>query len=472
VSIDQADFTGGGLTTTSTTYESIGSGATGPLKLTPGAGTYLAVYSCTCWTDDTSAGENVYFALFENGVEQTHTTRRALHESSMTGESGRFVVVGHAKLTVAAAQEIEVKWKTVTGQTGYIDERSLTLVPIGSLGSEATGTGDVNIVDNTFVVIDDAGSGPMKITPGAGTYLVLFSCTHESGDTAETGSPHIIFRLYVNGSHTGYEHTERIAHHEGSFQSTDLITMICAKVTVSDSQQIDIRWAQSFDSAYTVTCHERTLNLVKFTDTTQIDQVSVNDSDDADTSTSFEIVDGMNIGDTNLGAGDYCAFFSSYWLTSNISATRQIDTTFYEGASQDTPSERRGYTIGTSHQTTSEMPFQTTGKLTLGATDDAQVYWKSDDTTSRTAKDRTLVLIEEPSTAAYDQEGYRWRDDDGSESGASWLIGQDLNITRAKNTNTRLRVIVDITTGDPGSEQYQLEFREKGSGDPWKKIDV
>jgi hypothetical protein len=79
------------------------------------------------------------------------------------------------------------------------------------------------------------------------------------------------------------------------------------------------------------------------------------------------------------------------------------------------------------------------------------------------------MLYETPSGATLEQEGYRWRLDDGSESGATWLDTQDTNITRQKNLNTRIRIIVNAT-GDPDSEQYQLEWREKGSGDPWRKV--
>lgn len=71
--------------------------------------------------------------------------------------------------------------------------------------------------------------------------------------------------------------------------------------------------------------------------------------------------------------------------------------------------------------------------------------------------------------ATLEQEGFKWRDDNGSETTASWLNTQDSHITRAIETNTRLRVLINAT-GDPTSKQFQLEFREKSSGDPWTKI--
>lgn len=61
----------------------------------------------------------------------------------------------------------------------------------------------------------------------------------------------------------------------------------------------------------------------------------------------------------------------------------------------------------------------------------------------------------------FEQEGFRWRADDGSETTATWLAVQDVAITRASLTNTRLRVLVNATL-DPASTQYQLEYKVSG----------
>lgn len=72
---------------------------------------------------------------------------------------------------------------------------------------------------------------------------------------------------------------------------------------------------------------------------------------------------------------------------------------------------------------------------------------------------------------SYEQEGYRFRADDGSETTASWLAAQDTPITRAAETNTRLRILVDTEDGDPPSTQFQLEYRkvDSASGE-WHKV--
>lgn len=57
-----------------------------------------------------------------------------------------------------------------------------------------------------------------------------------------------------------------------------------------------------------------------------------------------------------------------------------------------------------------------------------------------------------------EQEGFRWRDDNGSETSASWLAAQDTNISRVKDTNTRLRVLLNAS-GNPDPYKYQLESK-------------
>lgn len=63
-------------------------------------------------------------------------------------------------------------------------------------------------------------------------------------------------------------------------------------------------------------------------------------------------------------------------------------------------------------------------------------------------------------THTVEQEGYRWRNDDGSETSATWLANQDTNISHAKGSNVRLRTILnDTASGNEDSTQYQLEYK-------------
>lgn len=86
----------------------------------------------------------------------------------------------------------------------------------------------------------------------------------------------------------------------------------------------------------------------------------------------------------------------------------------------------------------------------------------------------TTQLGNDPyNSAILEQEGFRFRNDDGSESAATWKASQDVNINLAANTATRLRMLLD-SSDDVDSSQYQLEYRYKASGGSygsWRKAE-
>ena len=76
------------------------------------------------------------------------------------------------------------------------------------------------------------------------------------------------------------------------------------------------------------------------------------------------------------------------------------------------------------------------------------------------------------SATSIEQEGFRFRNDDGSESAATWKANQDTNITLAADTAARIRMLLNAT-GDPASIGAQLEYRYKPSGGAfgdWGKV--
>lgn len=94
--------------------------------------------------------------------------------------------------------------------------------------------------------------------------------------------------------------------------------------------------------------------------------------------------------------------------------------------------------------------------------------WQSETATS-VVMDNFNIDPPPPLDPSAEQHSFRWRDDDGSETGASWLQPLNTNIAKGTETPTRVRVLVD-TNGDYPSSNFRLEYRKKGSGDPWRKI--
>lgn len=94
-----------------------------------------------------------------------------------------------------------------------------------------------------------------------------------------------------------------------------------------------------------------------------------------------------------------------------------------------------------------------------------RINYPSPNTTGR----HWVALAVEEAPAA-EQEGYRFREDDGNESGASWTAVQDTNITRVADINTRLRILTDYT-GNPNTEAAALQYRLVGDADSeWRSI--
>lgn len=72
-------------------------------------------------------------------------------------------------------------------------------------------------------------------------------------------------------------------------------------------------------------------------------------------------------------------------------------------------------------------------------------------------------------SSVIEQEGFRFYAD-GTESGSTPLDSQDTDISIAKETTFQERVLLNAT-GDPASEQYQLEYKESSDGAAeWRKV--
>lgn len=79
-----------------------------------------------------------------------------------------------------------------------------------------------------------------------------------------------------------------------------------------------------------------------------------------------------------------------------------------------------------------------------------------------------LVITYNPVTS--EQEGFRFRNDDGNEANATWRATQDSNITQPISTTTRLRFLLDMT-GNPSSQTITLQYKRKDeASDQWRKI--
>jgi hypothetical protein len=72
-------------------------------------------------------------------------------------------------------------------------------------------------------------------------------------------------------------------------------------------------------------------------------------------------------------------------------------------------------------------------------------------------------------TATLEQYLYRFRNDNGSETSATWQAAENTNITPDKSATFRLRIGLN-STNDYNSTQYQLEWYSAQHGSTWRKV--
>lgn len=83
----------------------------------------------------------------------------------------------------------------------------------------------------------------------------------------------------------------------------------------------------------------------------------------------------------------------------------------------------------------------------------------------------TIMALSIAGTAALlEQYSYRFRNDDGSETTATWKAAENTSVTLAPSTTARLRIGVNAT-GDPASKQFKLQYRKVGAAS-WRDADT
>lgn len=111
-----------------------------------------------------------------------------------------------------------------------------------------------------------------------------------------------------------------------------------------------------------------------------------------------------------------------------------------------------------------------TGAKGFGTSDPSGGVY-SDDVDGNTRSGTWDIGFDEFLTALLTQYAYRFRNDDGSESAATWLANENTAITRATSTATRLRVQTDTTVADPATEQLTLQYK-RNSESYWQTVPV
>lgn len=129
-----------------------------------------------------------------------------------------------------------------------------------------------------------------------------------------------------------------------------------------------------------------------------------------------------------------------------------------------TVDDSRPFEIRGSAETNNSRPFEVRGSDTASNTRSLEIAGSATDDDSRplevrgsnTENDSRAIELRGSDTennsrgfemtgasAGLLQYGFRFRDDDGDETGATWLDSENVNVTRLKNVTTRLRITMD-----------------------------
>ncbi len=74
---------------------------------------------------------------------------------------------------------------------------------------------------------------------------------------------------------------------------------------------------------------------------------------------------------------------------------------------------------------------------------------------------------------SWEQEGFRWRNDDGSETTATWRQAQDVDDVVSPLQNIRLRVLTDSAGKDPPSVTRTLQYKRSDEPDAeWRDVEL
>ena len=410
------------------------------MTLTPAANDYLLFFTTEILTAAIADFQTTTFSVYVGGVQIDHSEREYTDNSSL--DTNNTVMVVSCKVSPNGSQAVEIRYRITANTAPLIAQRrELNLFPISGTDFQQTALTDDTRASATFLTLDS-----MTVTPTAGDYLLVFST---SGDGPANAS--LDFRVAVGG--VVVDHSLRTTFQEDSVAPVEVPILIAVSISPNGSQVVEIEWARVTGTG-TITVHERTMNLIP-TAAADIFQAS-GTVDDSDSTTTDIQVDDMLI--TNPGADDYLVIFSGtdfYGVIGN-----NVAETVYsvrEGGVKVADSDRMNEHEGSLDST--DLICMAGGRITVTAGNDLQIFWQNANTDTRTIRERTMVALREATVATIEQEGFRWRNDDGSESTATFRQAQDVNDTIARNLNIRIRVLLNAT-GDPPTKQYQLEYKE------------
>lgn len=434
-----------GLSATSITVQSTGS---------------LLLLITTVTLNDSSTDSTAAFRFYVNGAAITNGPEIQCFEDNTNGERGGMSMAYALTGLSGSTNSFSVQWITQTGspaietdlnhsfQVIEVEDSASILVNSFATSSSTSPSTEGNLFQSTSISVAATGS------------VLLMLANVPCGGTSDGSAA---FRFGVDDSAEGargtmlMDTTNEISGWSGMH----------AKTGISGSHSFELKWQTAAGTAVPVdTTRTRTFQVVEFTDgceildsviTTTTSTVTTAWANDSQLTTTQDVTTGA----LQLIFANACQQPSGTDGCLDISIG--IGSTNYGGGLSL-------YNDSTSVFQGGFVAFAETG-LT-GSNTFQMRHREVQNGVLNTTYNRSLFVLEFTETVSRDQEGYRWRDDDGSESTASWHESQDTShqMDYGSTDNIRLRVLTDYT-GDPPAEAITLEYKEVGDADTeWRSI--
>lgn len=419
---------------------------------TPASGDYLVWFHAEITDGASSESENTEFFVTIDGTRVTHTVRQHGEDTSMNPSTTWPMCIA-AHITVDGTDDVEIMYNSSSSDAPPVaHEREFILfpMPVAGTAATATATSTDTATDSTWATV----TGMTITNPAADDYLCLFSCWMD-------GEANDILGIRVTVDGTPVAHSERTIMQESSSSNKGRSMLTACKVSPNGSEDITVEFNEQSGGG-SVRIYERTLTLTPF------DGIDIKEafgtSDDADSTTTNKQIDDMLL--TSPGASPWLVIFSGHSSIGTITTPLVTDLTVQAGGVEQADTIRRLEMEDSLDLANFDMSLG--GRVTVSGSDNLAIFWKGNNTDTRTMHERTLIAVRELSSA-FEQEGYRWRNDDGSESAATFRQLQDVVDTVDKNENIRLRTLLDAT-GDPPTLTRTLQVKRDDEPDSEYRI--
>ena len=346
------------------------------LTLTPAADDYFLFALVQMETPSSAGSSENFFSVFVGGSIVDHSVRQYDEDTSVDNCFLTYML--SCKVSPNGGQAVEIRHRAASGSSPQVAQgRELNLFPISGTDVEVSATGNATLSTGTWTALLTA------TTPAAGAYACAFSTSGEGPSANELG-----FRITVGG--TVVPHSVRQEEQESSGASDHFSIGLVAEVNPDGTEDVVIEWSRIQGSG-TIQVDERTLNLIPTAGADIFEASSV--ADDADSTTTDKLVDGMTI--TDPGADDYLVMFTAFNFFPSISNNQaEVSWSIETGGTKVTDITRIKEHEG-SLDNVNMMHFGG-GRVTHGAGDDLTTFWQgSSSMRTRTCHERTMVALRE-----------------------------------------------------------------------------